>query len=251
MRRVFAWVALLAAVGCGEEEGPKTLPEPAAQETSAPERDRPSEVEMVASMEGHYNVVILAHDALLQGDLEAFRSQLAQVPEQRLPDASPEAWLPFHEGLQAAALGGASASDLDAAATSLAQVVLACGTCHAALGMGPVYPSPPPDDGDTLVENVMREHQWATERLWEGVTGPREDAWMRGASSLAVSQTFAEANPELILTDELRLRDQELREIGERAMSTTALDQRAAVYGRLLATCGGCHQLAGVEIDGN
>lgn len=251
MRRALASMsALMVVIGCGEESREK-VPQPATTETPAPVRDRPSEVEMVAAMEAHYEVVILAHDALLQGDLERFRSQLALALDRSLPATSPEAWLPFHEKLRDAARGGANVADLDGAASTLAEVVLACGTCHAALGTGPIYPTPAPDDGDTIVESAMREHQWATERLWEGVTGPWDDAWERGANSLAASQTFADANPDLILTDELQRRDQALREIGAEAALTTELDERAALYGRLLATCGGCHQLIGVRVDGN
>lgn len=251
MKRALASLtALMAVTGC-DAGSPETASQPATQQTSAPVRDRPSEVAMVASMEAHYNVVILAHDALLQGDLERFRAQLAAAVDQPLPARSPEAWLPLHEQLRAAARGGANVTDLDGAASTLAEVVLACGTCHAALGTGPVYPTPAPDDGETIVESAMREHQWATERLWEGVTGPWDDAWERGARSLAVSQTLAEASPELILTEELQRRDQALREIGGEAIMTSGLEQRAALYGRLLATCGDCHQLIGVRIQEN
>jgi cytochrome c553 len=240
--------ALLAAMGCGEERPPKT-PETTTREASAPARERPTEVEMVAAMEAHYSVVILAHDALLQGNLETFRSQLALVPDQGLPPTSPQHWLPLHEKLQAAALAGANAADLDTAASTLAQVLLACGTCHVALGTGPTYPAPAPDDGDNVLQTAMLDHQWATERLWEGVTGPWDNAWERGADSLAMLELFGEADPELTLSDELRRREQELREIGEEARTTTALDERAALYGRLLATCGGCHQLMGVTFE--
>jgi cytochrome c553 len=207
------------------------------------------EVEMVAAMEAHYSVVILAHDALLQGNVETFRSQLALVPGQELPTTSPQQWLPFHEALQAAAREGANVPDLDTAAIVLAQVVLACGTCHAALSTGPIYPAPAPDDGDNALETAMLDHKWATERLWEGVTGPWDNAWERGADSLATLQVFGEASPGPILSDELRRRESELREIGEEAKTTSALDDRAALYGRLLSTCGGCHQLIGVTFE--
>jgi cytochrome c553 len=249
MKQVLVWAALIAATGCGGEESLPVAPATTTLETSAPVRDRPTEVEMVSAMEAHYSTVILAHDALLQGNLETFRSQLARVPGQELPPTSPQEWLPFHQSLQAAAREGTEVSDLDTAASALAQVVLACGTCHAALNSGPIYPAPAPDDGENALETAMLDHKWATERLWEGVTGPWDNAWERGADSLAVIQVFGEANPELILTDEMRRRENELRAIGEEAKTTTTLDDRAALYGRLLATCGGCHQLIGVKFD--
>lgn len=204
---------------------------------------------MVAAMEAHYTTVILAHDALLQGNLEAFRSQLAGVPDQQLPEASPPSWLALHGQLGAAAAEAASVADLDAAAAAFSDVVLACGSCHAALGTGPVYPAPAPADGTDVVQEAMLDHQWVTERLWEGVTGPWDNAWERGADALTTIQVFGDLGPETILSDELLLREQELRDLGAEAKTTTALDARAALYGRLLSTCGACHQAVGVNFE--
>jgi cytochrome c553 len=246
--RILVAVALVAVIGCGEESASPT-PETTKQETSAPARDRPTEVEMVAWMEAHYGLVILAHDALQQGDLESFRSQLALAPDQELPPNSPPEWIPFHQRLQQAASQGAAVSDLAAAANALASVVLACGTCHAALGTGPIYPAPAPGDGDNFLETAMLDHKWATERLWEGVTGPWDNAWQRGAAALAVIQIFGDPGSQVVLTDDLRRREEQLRKIGEQAMATTALDERAALYGRLLSTCGDCHRAIGVQFE--
>lgn len=265
MNRRFVYVALAAAwglvaisaAGCGDgsaPEAPPTTGEPtnaqqaqqAAQQAKRPARSEPTEVEMVASMEAHYDVVIVAHDALLQGDLARFTAQLALVPEQALPESAPAHWRPLHAQMQAAASQGLGAKDLDAAAIALARVVLACGTCHSALGRGPIYPAPAPDDGADPLETAMLDHKWATERLWEGVTGPWDDAWQRGADALATAEVFGDADPNLVLTDELKRRGQELRDIGEAARATSVPEERAALYGRLLATCGGCHQLIGV-----
>ena len=69
----------------------------------------------------------------------------------------------------------------------------------------------------------------------------------RGAESLATIDIFGNAIPGLELSDELRQREQALRDLGEEAQVTEALDERAALYGRLLATCGDCHELIGVE----
>jgi cytochrome c553 len=237
-------LGLLAGPACDQAPEKPAVP-PATEE--ARERTGPTEVEMVASMEGHYGVVILAHDALLQGDLEAFRRQLELVPEQRLPASAPASWQPYSDRLGQAAQRGASAGDLDAAAAALGQVVLACGACHEALDSGPVYPAPAPDDGETPVETAMLDHQWATERLWEGVTGPWDNAWTRGAEALANVRVFGELVDDDAVGPELREREEALREIGRAALVTEPLAERAALYGRLLATCGECHRLVGVE----
>lgn len=232
-------------MGCSEDN-PTTASQTVTQEKAAPLRAEPTEVEMVAAMEAHYSVVILAHDAVLQGNLEAFRAQLTLASEQGLPPTAPPAWQPLHEQLRAAARDGMNAGDLEAAATALAQVVVACGTCHTALGSGPIYPAPAPDDGDDPVETAMLDHKWVTERLWEGVTGPWDNAWKRGAAALAATQVFGEADPNLTITDDLGRREDEFRAIGAEAGTAATLNERAALYGRLLATCGGCHTQVGV-----
>jgi cytochrome c553 len=248
VKRILVLIVSVVLCGCGDQsESPAEMSPKLKSE--APVRDRPTEVEMVASMEAHYSVVILAHDALLHGDLEAFRSQLALAAEQELPPSSPEAWLPLHERLQAAASGGSHAANLDTAANALAALVLACGGCHAALGRGPIYPAPSPDEGDNPIATAMRDHVWATERLWEGVTGPWDNAWQRGADALAMTRLFGDQGEQLVVTDDLQRRQQELREIGQEAKSVSALDERAALYGRLLATCGECHRAIGVSFD--
>jgi hypothetical protein len=244
MKRVLAWVVLIGAIACSEETPPSTL-----AAAARPERDRPTEVEMVAAMEAHYGVAILAHDALVQGELETFRSKLAVVSGQALPPGSPDAWLPLQERLREAARRAAQARDLDAAANGIAGVVLACGTCHSALATGPVYPAPAPADGESALQNAMLDHQWATERLWEGVTGPWDNAWERGADALATLELFGAGNATLKYSGELRRREQELRKLGEQARATTDLDERAALYGHLIATCGKCHQLIGETVS--
>ncbi len=207
----------------------------------------PTEIEMVTLMERHYEVTILAHDALIQGDLEKMRSQLSRIVEQTLPASAPPSWRPHHVRLQEAATSGASRmSSLASAGSVMANVAEACGSCHAALKVSNIYYRPAPPAKDDQLKTAMRTHQWASERLWEGVTGPLEEAWPRGADALADIRLFA-TNGETV-KGSLRVREDELREMGRKAKTTTGLHERAAIYGRLLTTCAGCHQEAGVTI---
>lgn len=243
MRWVLVWALLVTLVGCDEENDASTR---RAEEPSA---ERPSEVEMVASMEGHYNVVIRAHDALLQGDMERFAAQFALLEQQRMPANSPESWAPHYQRLQVAGRAAKEASDLSAAASTLASVVLACGSCHEALDSGPVYPAPAPTDSDSPTRDAMLDHKWASERLWEGVTGPWDNAWERGTGAMAEVQVFGPEAAEAELSEDLLRRQQELRALGEEGKTTTSPSERAALYGRILATCGGCHQAIGLSFE--
>ena len=205
-----------------------------------------TEIEMVALMESHYNAAILSHDALIRGDLKTLRSQLARIETQLLPDAAPQSWIPHHKRLREAAHGAASASSLTAAATVMSAVTEACGACHAAVGVSNIYFWPAPPDKDNKLKTGMRTHQWATERLWEGVTASFDEAWKRGAAALAEARVFDEKKN--IIKSSLLARETTLRKMGQTAKETRGLHERAIVYGRLLTTCAECHQEAGVSI---
>jgi cytochrome c553 len=204
---------------------------------------------MVALMEGHYNSAIGGHDALIRGDLETLRARLAEIHERSLPPAAPASWRTHEARLHTASRGAATASDLESAALAMAAVAEACGSCHTAVGLEEIYRRPAAPQGDSPVETAMLGHQWATERLWEGVTGPWDDAWVRGADALAQSRVFTEEGTPP--SSSLQAREAEMRRLGEEAKLATQLSTRSEVYGRLLATCGACHTEAGVAFDAN
>lgn len=212
----------------------------------AADTTRPTEAEMAALMEGHYETAILGHDALIRGDLEEMRSRLGRLVKQELPASAPESWRPLHARLHKAARSASGISDLESAGSVMGDVAEACGACHAALGVGNIYYWPAPPDEDDELKTAMRTHQWASERLWEGVTGPLKEAWPRGAEALADIRLFGEEGKSV--KGSLQALEAELREIGRRAKATKGLHKRAVVYGQLLTTCPGCHREADVSI---
>lgn len=241
----FGFVVLLTMssgrMGCDEpdeESPPVEAVEPAPTELT--------EVEMVALMEGHYNSAIASHDALIRGDLATFKERIAEIPERALPPGAPETWRAHERRLHEAARRTGEVSTLESAGPAMAALVEACGACHAAVGLGQIYRQPELPEGEHPVETAMLGHQWATERLWEGITGPWDDAWGRGADALAESRVFStEGEP---VSSSLQAREEQMREMG-RLAKTSGLSNRAEIYGRLLATCGSCHTEAGVSFD--
>jgi mono/diheme cytochrome c family protein len=218
-----------------------------AEETSTPmsaaEPEGPTEVEMVAAMEAHYTSAILAHDALVQGDVAGFRARLAEFDSHELPPSSPDQWKPFDAQLRAAASGARDATEIGTAASTMAAVVLACGVCHQSTASGPVYPAPPLGEDGEHTDARMRKHEWSVLMLWDGVTGPSDYAWDEGSKGVAESQIFGEETGRALLA-----REATLRGLGEEAKTTISLPDRAMLYARILATCGDCHQAAGVEL---
>lgn len=233
---------LVIVLGCGGDAEDDLEFEPSS------DAEGPTEVEMVAAMEAHYSSTILAHDALIQGDLSEFRAQLAETSAHELPANSPELWKPFETQLRDAATKAVEATNLSKAAKTMAEVVLACGACHQGVGTGPIYPAPAPRDGDNPVQQSMLEHQWATERLWEGITGPWDNAWERGSAALAETRVFSDLESAEARDESLLVREAALRSLGEDAKTTSNPRDRAELYGRLLATCGDCHQAMNVKL---
>ncbi len=242
MIRTLLLTMLVSVVACGGVED-------ASEPTVMAEREEPTEVEMVAAMEAHYTAAILAHDALIQGDLENFRAHLAELDSQALPANSPDAWKIFEEQLHAAAARARDVTELGVAASTMAAVSLACGTCHQSAPGGPVYPAPPPgeDEGSTKAE--MRKHERAALMLWDGVTGPSEYGWREGTEGLAGTRIFADGESAGETDPSLLAREATLRGLGEEAKTATSLPDRAVLYGRVLTTCGDCHQAVGVKLS--
>jgi cytochrome c553 len=84
----------------------------------------------------------------------------------------------------------------------------------------------------------MASHQWAAARMWEGLIGPSDDRWLEGARTMARSRTtiIAESGELGIADDAART-----RLLAERATRLGDPDERATLYGEMLATCAHCH----------
>lgn len=71
----------------------------------------------------------------------------------------------------------------------------------------------------------------------------------RGADALAMTDVLGDQAEAGIGSEFLRVREPQLRRIGEEPKTTTALEARAVLYARLLFTCGECHQAIGVMFE--
>ncbi len=135
----------------------------------------------------------------------------------------------------------ANGDDLAAIGIELGRVGEACGSCHAAAGVhGMLEAGPPPTAGTTLASQ-MRRHAWGATRLWQGVSGPDDRAWMEGADVIAETPLdIASATHEKPNARAFELAEQ-LRGQAERAGSIDDLGGRANLYGELMRTCASCH----------
>jgi cytochrome c556 len=211
------WLAIgLVLASC--ESAPQSLPEGPAVPPSAHTSEQ-----LIAANELQL--------AVMQGRLVDARD-LAQVLANDMP-----------AGVQQPAQRIAHARDLATASHELGRLAGACGGCHTTFGItADAQTRPAPTDDRSLVAQMAR-HAWGAARMWEGVTGPDDRAWIDGA--LVIAQTDCDVstvmrgkpNVEAFELAEL------LREQGIRASAARDLDARANLYGEVMSTCASCHRI--------
>ena len=178
--------------------------------------------------------------AIAFGDLPRASQEAASVAALEEPDVRSE-WQPYLANVRLAAERVAVAPDTVVAARASAQLGKTCAQCHEASSAKIAFAPETMPVGNRLAVQMM-SHQWAAARLWEGLVGPSPDRWMAGARGLAEGRMpiVAEGDlpPELGVADDV----QRLHLYARRAQNAKTLDERAAVYGDILATCAGCHR---------
>jgi cytochrome c556 len=152
-------------------------------------------------------------------------------------------WQPFVDEMRAAAAAVNQARDLPGAGVLAARLGRACSRCHQERSAVVAFAwEPAPDDGPTL-QLQMKRHQWAAARLWEGLVGPSNEMWTQGSEVLATAKLDVLAATGGSARGDVAALASKVNELARRAGTTTDVDARSKLYGELLSTCAGCHQL--------
>jgi cytochrome c553 len=127
---------------------------------------------------------------------------------------------------------------IEEAIRSEVRIATACASCHQRMQKLPVFvlPSKAPAD-DATVEAQMARHQWAVDRLWEGLIGASDTHWRAGLYVIATSSLPRSKVAKPALATKLQDAARGALDVRE----PLSLDERANVYGDLLITCAGCH----------
>ena len=126
-------------------------------------------------------------------------------------------WNVDSERVSAAARGLMSARTIEQACRGEARIASACMDCHRHTQNVHIFAAPPgvPSSEPTIAARMER-HQWAVDRLWEGIVGAEDGSPL--ASHL-----------------------QDVAQHAFDAEATTAIRDRATAYGDILVTCSACH----------
>jgi cytochrome c553 len=181
--------------------------------------------------------------AISLGDLDRAHAEARTVAQLDEPDVLP-AWRPYVDDIRAAAAQIVLAKDTVTAAKTMATLGRECAACHEAVPSTKkiVFPKVAPPREDPRLPSQMAGHQWAAARMWEGLIGPSTPLWLEGSSALAkapltITAEASEPGHDLGIADDVA----RVRVFATRAQKAQTLDDRAQIYGELLATCAHCH----------
>ena len=191
-------------------------------------------------MQGHFVEATALRAAVVAGDLQAARDAGQGLETSSLMLDVDARWKPHLDSLVDAAGAVGQASTLDVAAQASARVGLACARCHEAIGSGPAATLGDVVSRDNAPEDHMRLHQWATGWLWVGLVASHDGAWDAGSAALKESRFDSRFAEDGSLAD----LEQRVHALAIAAASTERMEDRAVIYGDLLATCSACHNVA-------
>jgi cytochrome c553 len=234
----------LSAWSCSSprEEAPQKEVTPAAAAPVVAEEPPRIDVEALAMVE-HFARARSLREAVIAGELEDLRAPATWLKGEIDAASFPAPWREHVAQVQAAAGVLVTTESIEAAAAEVAAMAGACGACHASLQAGPRLTIPPLPEAVPGTNAHMIRHQWAAERMWEGLVIPSDEAWMLGAAALAEAPLAVEH-----LTENVEL-PEEVLAMGERvhALGATGKDARdraarARIYGEFIAACATCHK---------
>jgi len=191
-------------------------------------------------MRTHFHLVGEAQDAIIRGDLDVAKDAMRRLEAYRTQDDLPDVWRPYLAEMKELANITAESWDLKTASGSLARTGLGCASCHTALSAGPTLKDvpPPPDYGDTY--SHMGRHAWAIQLMWEGIIAPSQSHYVAGASALAATPMLPH-EPNGDLPAAVSSLENAVHELSGRAAKSDDEEERAHLFGELLATCAACH----------
>ncbi len=258
IRKLFVFnavLALLAAVGACDDKAKAadagSKPTAAAAEVDAGGGFKPMHT---ALMDQNFDYVASMMDALIAGDQAVAQQYSARLAAMA---PTPTGNKPWDEGLmriptRAKPIG--EAKDFNAVAQAGPVVLTACAQCHSTItGPKPYPPDDPPVPYDADAKALkkiparkqMEQHQWANDRLFDGVYYPDPVSWEAGVR--------AWASAPLVHPEEKKKTKKKAQKLIDEAKaidlsSAKDIPSRAAAYGKLLTTCTACHAQLGVKV---
>jgi hypothetical protein len=245
------------------EPAPVTSAEPSAEPSAAaptppaPEREPTGATPMSDAdmpppgspaarwMREHFSQTVAIRNAVVSGHLERAVNPAAELTQMAGVDGMPKQWKISGDQLRDAANRMREAGNIQDAAAATADIGRACGHCHSTSGRGPkiTVSEPPPAETSTL--SRMKRHKWGAERLWEGIYGPSEAAWVAGSKALENDPFDAK----LLEPGGVHARSaaSDFRRFAKELPNAKTNEARGRAFAQLTSTCAPCHEAMGVH----
>jgi cytochrome c553 len=221
------------------EPAPSSPPAPAPVASAHGHARAPEEGTLLERlMRSHFEHVGMIRSAVIKGEITQAIEPAREIVEMQGVHTLPETWRSSVRELQEASTRIRESADLQEAAAATADIGMTCGGCHTENGGPTIEVGTAPSATATVAER-MKRHQWATEKLWEGLYGPSDEAWLAGAHVLS----DAPWPKDVVAAGGVH--SQSLADrfvaLGKKAHAAVG-EKRAEVYAALLATCAPCHE---------
>lgn len=197
-------------------------------------------------MHKHHDAMIAIQQAIIAGSLTDTRESAEWLLEDEQPAGLPAAGSEFIGAMRAGADGVLNAGDLETAAEAVSQMGLACGNCHVANQVMVAFDEVE-QPSDTIKDKPhMQRHQWAADRMWEGLIGPSDQAWSRGANLLFESPIKPQVLNAHGGDDAVIGMSRRIHQLAGNATVVSNLGEKVEIYAEFIANCGACHAELGL-----
>ncbi len=203
------------------------------------------ETTVLEHMHEHYDAVVKIQRAVIAGSLEGVRDPARWLLEHEAPAGLPAGWEEHVDALRAAAREALDSPDVAAAASATSRLGLACGGCHVANNVSVEFDEVDRPSDDENPTAHMQRHQWAADRMWEGLIGPSEMSWGRGANLLFESPIRPDAVHDDAGDAAWLGMARRIHQLAANATMVWEPAEMAAIYAEFLANCAACHNALG------
>ncbi len=199
----------------------------------------------VQRMHQHLTALNNVEYAVVRGDLDDVREMSKALMNELSMDGLPTDAQKYLGDLKGAARQAGEATTIEAAAKAVGTMAATCGTCHTGLGKPITLTAPVQPPTVPAVRARMLEHYYSIEMMSLGLQGPSDELWKRGADTMRRAQVMKVTLKDEALTKDINEAEVAFKKTGDKAYDAKTPADRAAAYGEVLNSCGGCHALHG------
>ena len=188
-------------------------------------------------MADHYARATQVQTAVINANLAAAKVAAAWLADHPVAANFPENAL---DEMRTAARVVVDAENIFDAARGTGRIGAACGHCHELMNIRTGLESNTAYSLGSSLPKRMSRHLWAADRMWEGLIGNSDEAWVAGAEMLLEAPLSGEdiTGAEQPVIDYI---GKQIHELASKARLADQREDRAELYGEFMARCASCH----------